>query len=143
MRKTVFAAIIGYTGEVTRDNRVLMAPEEGKLRHRPYPLPVLAVISERVRTIGAIEMAALCDRRIIVFGRIDPEYANSGVVRALRLGEFWFELDLDDVDAFYVDDAIRFESWRLAAVTCGRAPAWRLPPVVIEDLNFKEKTTNA
>ena len=141
MKKTLFAAIVGYTGEVTRDDRILMAPEDGKMVSRPYPLPVRAEIQGVFTLIGAVEMAALCDRRILLFGRIFPEYADAPIVRGLRNGGLRFELDVDDVNALYSPEdkgIARFQRWRLAAVTVGGRPAWNLPPVVIEDLNLKE-----
>lgn len=142
MRKIVFAAIVGYTGEQTKDGRVLVAPESDgagrqPLLHRPYPLPVVAFVDARMQQVGMIEMAALCDRRIIVFGHLDPREEFDHLVRSLDLGVYGLEMDLDAVEFEQDDDALRLTSWRLAGATVGIDACWDLPHVQIEIMQLK------
>jgi hypothetical protein len=136
--RIVFIAIAGFTGEVTDDGRVLGPPEDGRLRHREYPLPVTATIDGITKKVGEIEMAAWCDRRIIIFGRMDPDPRYASLVKYLNNGTYVFEIDVDDVKIETEDDVVRMTSWRLAAAMIGQDPCWKLPKVQIEA--FEEKT---
>lgn len=142
-RKIVFIAIVAYTGEIAHDGRILEPPEDRRLRHRDFPLPVLADLhwNGHVQQIGTVEHAALCDRRLIIFGHLDPGTVDgTDLVAHLDQGELFFEIDLDDITAQPDSYARRFSTWRLAAVTVGDAPCWWLPKTQIEVMNVKEET---
>lgn len=141
-KKIVFAAIIGFTGEITNDGRVLSRPANDHLRHRDYPMPVRAFVDGEIQQVGAIEMAAWCDRRIIVFGRIFDDSRYEFLVHGLASGSYAFEMDVDQVqielDGDVADPTIRMAHWRLAAVMIDRNPCWKLPRVQIEEFEIKD-----
>lgn len=139
MKKIIFIAIVAYTGEVTSDGRVLCTP--ATIKTRPYPLPVRAQIKGATRIIGQIEQAAVCDRRLIIFGKLDPaKVAGTPIVDCLANGTYAFEIDVDQVKQRFEDEIFRMIEWRLAAVTVGADPCWKLPPPQIEEMEIKEMT---
>lgn len=150
MKKIVFIAVIGFTGQQTRDGRVLVAPERDRLRHGDYPLPVYEK-GTTLRQVGLVEQVALCDRRIIAFGRLDPELIDEDTVKMIKAGGHHFGFDVDQVeyqrihpeDAFlYSDGGVRVIDWRLRALVLEDVydlAFENLPPVVIEELEFKPR----
>lgn len=144
MKKVVFIAIIAYTGEVTHDGRVLVTPEADecgrrKLLHRKFPLPVIGQHEGGMVQVGQIEMAALCDRRVIVFGHLDPRPEFEWIRRGLDRGGYWLEIDVDDIRIDRSDDTLRLLVWRLTGAHVGMSPAWRLPSTQIGEWDVKEK----
>lgn len=142
-KKIVFAAIVGFTGEETRDHRVLSRPVNDHLQHRDYPMPVRAIVYGKIEKIGVIEMAAWCDRRIIIFGRIFDDSRFDFLVHGLASGNYAFEMDMDqtkvEMGGDVADPIIRMVRWRLAGVMVGTHPCWKLPRVQIEEFEIKEK----
>lgn len=146
MKKIVFAAIIGYTGVQTFDGRVLEAPEPDRtgrraLLHRDYPLPVMAHHSGNVLQVGTIEMAAICDHRIIAFGHLDPHEEFEHIRRGLDLGTYLLEINVDWVRTAHQDNIIRLTEWRLTGANVGVAPVWKLPRMQVEIMNMKETSS--
>lgn len=150
MKKIVFIAVIGFTGQQTRDGRVLVAPEKNLIRHGDYPLPVYEKTSP-LRQIGIVEQVALCDRRIIAFGRLDPDLVDQDTVKMIRAGGYHFGFDVDQVeyqqihpeDAFlYYDGSVRVIDWRIRALVLEDVYDVvfdQLPRVVVEELEFKPR----
>lgn len=140
MRRIAFAAIVAYLDRATDDGRLLVAPEI--LLHHAYPLPVFgynAATGQRDR-VGMIEIAAVCDRRLIVFGRMTTGPEAKPYVDRLSEGSAWLELDLSHIETETEeptntdpDPVTRFTSWSLACATIGESPCWDLPPVQIEE----------
>lgn len=153
MRRIVFTAIVAYTGRTTLDNRMLRAPE-GPVVHRPYPLPVFGWTGARTPEnpgqpvhVGSIESTAVCDNRLITFGRMFTSPEARPFVERLASGTSWLEIDVDRVttdppldarsgavDVLATEIALmEFAAWRLTSAYIGESPAWDLPPVQIEE----------
>lgn len=146
MRRIVFAAIVAYTDRPTEDGRMLATPE-GPLLHRPYPLPVFGWLGERteedpgrVVSVGLVEQAAVCDHRLIVFGRLSAAAEDRHFIDSLAAGTSWLEIDVEHIKAELLEPigtatapVSRFTGWKLVAAHIGEAPCWDLPPVQIEE----------
>jgi hypothetical protein len=140
-RRIVFVAIIGRTGELTTDGRILDAPD-GPIRHGEYPIPVLGEFTGDGgrEVVGTIEQLAACDRRIIAFGRLDHRLEFEHYVIRLGRGDAFLQLDLTHTrvtterSTVFTQTATRFSEWSIASVTVGNRPCWALPPVQIEEL---------
>lgn len=151
MKRIVFVAVIGFTGQQTRDGRVLVAPETGyNLRHGGYPLPVYEKVSP-LRVIGEVDQIALCDRRIIAFGHLDPEQVDELDLQHLRdrVAHFGFDVDQVEYQEIHAEDAhlflsdeIRLVDWRIRALVLEsefKLSFEGLPPVVVEELEYKPR----
>jgi len=150
MKRILFTAIVGMTGVETRDQRVLVAPENDWLiKHRDYPLPV---IDRRLRTeapvIGKVSQVALCDRRIIAFGEINPEVLAPEEIEQIQRGYLTMIAEMSDIriqrvtkkDQDFYGPAKRMVDWSISAVGLGTAQdsAWEtLPCAQIEEINFR------
>lgn len=148
--RTVFAAVVAFTGRRTADGRVIVAPEGFRCPSRALPLPVMGwpdVAGESPDRVGRINEAYVIDGRIIVFGHLDTTPEAKPFVDRLKDGTHVLEIDLSDCQFEIanrpVDEGdwpvdigtdIKVVSWALAAAHIGDKPSWDLPPVQIEEL---------
>lgn len=141
-RRIVFVAIVGRTGELTTDDRILEAPD-GPVLHGKYPLPVLGPPTYPGggrQTVGEIEQVAVCDRRIIVFGHLSTKAEFAHYAEHLATGDVGFELVLSHLkvqterSTVFATKSSRFSEWSVHSVVIGNNPCWDLPLPQIEEL---------
>lgn len=149
--RIVFAAVVAYTEKISKDGRMLAAPEGFMCPVRQLPVPVLWTPPNRDGKarpscrIGEIESAYVVDRRVITFGHLDDtEEIRQGVVPLLQSGAWFLEIDMDAGDIQYGLDPLLpeqgptgpvvFKSWKLLAAWIGDHPCWDLPHVQVEEI---------
>lgn len=149
--RTVFVAVVAFTGQRTQDGRVVVAPDGFRCPTRALPLPVLGWMDDGELTwtvnVGMIEEAYVVDRRIVVFGRLDTDPRAQPFVRQLKDGTHRLKIGFSDMqfellgspvpEGEWEDEAsadLMMVGWSLSAAFVSDHPAWDLPPVQIEDM---------
>jgi hypothetical protein len=147
--RTVFAAVVAFTGKRTPDGRVIVAPE-GFRCPASEDIPVMGWTEEpsgvrfAVR-IGKISEAYVIDGRITVFGHLDQTPRARKFTALLADGSHRLEIDFDHVTMEFMNEVVGAEelpvagdvhmvNWRLRAAFVGDKPCWDLPPVQIEEM---------
>jgi len=147
--RTVFAAVVAFTGKRTQDGRVIIAPE-GFRCPVSEDIPVMGWVEEpsgvrlAVR-IGKINEAYVIDGRITVFGHLDQTPRARKFTALMADGSHGLEVDFDHVTMEFMNEVVGAEdlpvtgdvhmvSWRLRAAFVGDRPCWVLPPVQIEEI---------
>jgi hypothetical protein len=148
--RTVFAAVVAFTGKPTADRRVIVAPEGFRCPARSYPLPVYgwAPFTGELNIavqVGRIDEAYVIDGRVIVFGHLSLDDETRPFVDQLAAGTHVLEIDLGDVGMEHNAETATTTmlTWSLAAVHIGDRPCWNLPPVQIETLTGERLETGA